>query len=271
MRNKTLLLVLVLALASVLAACGGAAAAQGLPIAAQSSPSVAPGSPVAQGSPAAQQEGDQSTPRTLTVNGSGQAFLTPDIAYINIGVHTEGEDATAAVSKNNTQTQKVIDTLKAMNIAAKDIQTTNFSIFPQQQFDQEGKPTGKILYQVDNSVLVTVRDIDMVGEILDAAVKAGANSINGIQFDVENQAEALSAARQEAVQNAQAQAQELAQAAGVQLGDIQSISSYNSVPPQPLVYGRGAAAPAMDQAGKVPVSSGQMTLTVEVSLVYEIQ
>jgi hypothetical protein len=98
--------------------------------------------------------------RTLSVNGSGKVFLTPDIAYITIGVHTEGATATEAVSDNNEQTQAVISALQSAGIAEKDMQTNNFSIYPQQQYDDQGKPTGEVRYSVDNSVMVTVRNID---------------------------------------------------------------------------------------------------------------
>jgi len=219
--------------------------------------------PTAQTSPSEQQP-----VRTISVSGSGTATLTPDIAYINIGVHTEGTNAAEAVSSNNTDSQKVIDALKSLGVAAKDIQTTNFSIYPQQQYDSQGKPTGEIKYMVDNSVYVTVRNLNNIGEILDGAVKAGANSINGVQFDVADRTQALSDARKAAMDNAKAQAQELAQAAGVTLGSVQSISISSGQPPIP--FSQVKAAPQAE-ASSVPVSPGQLTITVQVNVVYQIQ
>ena len=244
MRNKLIYLVLVVLLSSLISGCAGAASAQ----------TTGEEKPVT---------------RTISVTGSGKAVLVPDIAYINIGVHTENKSASAAVSANNTQTQAVTDTLKDFGIDEKDIQTTNFSIYPQQQYDNEGKPTGAILYVVDNTVYVTVRDLDKIGDLLDAVVEAGANSISGIQFDVADKTAALSAARKAAVANAQAVAEEMVQAAGVTLGEVQTMS----------IYGGGYPAPAYDfgggvqklEAASVPISPGQMILTVEVSIVYEMR
>jgi uncharacterized protein YggE len=214
---------------------------------------------------AQQAEPDTQNPRTLTVTGSGQALLTPDIAYVTIGVHTENKNATEAVSANNTQAQAVTDALKGAGIAAKDIRTTNFSIYPQQQYDDKGQIQG-ITYIVDNSVYVTVRDLTKVGGLLDAAVKAGANSISGIQFDVADKTKALSDARKAAVANATEIASELAGAANVTLGPVQSINVYGSTP-VPVYDTRSAAV----EAAAVPVSPGQLNITIDVQVVFQIQ
>lgn len=209
--------------------------------------------------------------RTLNVTGTGQVFLTPDIAYLSIGVHTENKEAAEAVAANNAQAKAVADALKAAGVDKKDIQTTGFSIFPQQQYDDKGTVIG-ILYVVDNTVYVTVRDLEKLGSLLDAAISAGANSITGIRFDVEDKDKPMSEARKMAVENARAQAEELAQAAGVKLGPVQSISVYGGAP-RPLfeskaMGGADIIAPAMVE---VPISPGQLSLTVDVNIVYEIQ
>lgn len=243
MRTKTIFVSMMIVIAILLTACGGVALAQTPP------------------------EDDSPPLRTLNVTGSGRVFLSPDIANISIGVHTEDEDAAAAVSRNNEQAQQVREALAEFNIAPRDIQTTNFSIFPRQEYDSEGNLEG-ITFVVDNTVFVTLRDIEQVGEVLDAAVQAGANSISGIQFDVEDKTEALSEARAAAVADAQLQAEELAVAAGVELGPVQSINSFSSpIPfPQPRLSAQMEAA-----AAEVPISPGELSLTVEVNIVYQIQ
>src|ERR1700690_4019082 len=135
------------------------------------------------------------TQRTLSVTGTGTVNMTPDIAYINIGVHTEKPAATDAVTENNTQTQQVVDALKAAGVDVKDIQTTNFSIYPNTQFDPQTNQKIGTTYAVDNTVNVTVRKLDQLGALLDASVKAGANSVNSIQFDVADKSKALKQAR----------------------------------------------------------------------------
>jgi len=209
------------------------------------------------------------TPPTLNVNGSAQVQLAPDIAYISIGVHTENADANLAVSDNSSQAQKVVDALKAAGVDEKDLRTSNYSISPQQQTDDKGKVTG-ILFVVDNTVYVTMRDLTKIGDILSAATKAGANNIYGIQFDVADKNTALAGARKTAVENARQQAEELAQAAGVTLGAVQNINYYNNYPSPVMSDGKGGNA-MYSQAASVPVTPGQLTFTVDVNIVYAIQ
>jgi len=211
----------------------------------------------------------QPTVRTLSVTGTGQASLVPDIAYIYLGVHTEMPTASEAMTENNAQTQKMIDALTGFGIDKKDIRTTNFSIWPQDKYDpQSGLPTGQKTYSVDNTVYVTVRDLKQLGDLLDTVVAAGANTVNSIQFDVADKEEAIKNARAEAVKDAQAQAQELADAAGINLGEVQSIGFYDNQP-TPLFEGKGGGAAA--DAASVPIQPGQLTLTVTVNMTYAIK
>jgi hypothetical protein len=207
-------------------------------------------------------------PRTLSVTGSAQAALTPDIAYINIGVHSENVDPKEAVASNNVSSKAVADALKALGVDGKDILTTNFSIYPQDEWGPDGQKIGT-KFMVDNTVYVTLRDLTKIGDLLGAAVKAGANSINGIQFDVADKTPYLAEARKAAVENANLQAQDLSKAAGVELGPVQSLNYYNTyasqVPMDMKGVGGGGAAAA------VPVSPGQLSITVDVSVVYEIK
>ena len=207
--------------------------------------------------------------RTLSVNGTGTISLTPDIAYIYLGVHSEDPSASESVASNNAQTQKVIDALKNLGIDEKDIRTTNFSIWPSTQYSPDGLQTGTT-YMVDNTVYVTIRDLAKLGDLLDSVIKAGANTVNSIQFDVADKTEALKQARDEAVKNAEAQAGELAQAAGVTLGDVQTIGFYDSVP-SPVYEGGKGGGGAMAADIAVPIQPGQMTLTVTVSMTYAIK
>jgi len=207
--------------------------------------------------------------RTLNVNGVGQVYLTPDIAYIYIGVHTEAKTASEAVDSNKTQTNAVIDAIEKAGVDKKDIRTTNFSIYPSQQYSPDGQLTGTV-YMVDNTVYVTVRDLDNLGSLLDDVISAGANTINSIQFDVADKTQALKDARGKAVEDAKTQAQELADAAGLSLGTIQTISFYDSSP-YPMYEGKGGGGGAMAADVAVPIQPGQLTIAVTVSVSYEIK
>jgi len=204
----------------------------------------------------------------INVTGNAEVILAPDIAYISIGVHSEAESAKAAVATNNSQTQAVIDAIKSQGVDATDIQTTNFSVYQQQKTGPNGEDLG-IFFMTDNTVYVTMRDISKIGDILDASISAGANSIYGITFDVQDKETALASGREEAMANAKAQADELTKAAGATLGAVQSISYYSSAP-TPIYYDTKAAAVGVGGGG-VPISSGQLTLTVSVSVSYGLK
>jgi len=208
--------------------------------------------------------------RTVSVAGAGQAYLVPDIAYIYVGVHTEKPSASTAMAENNSQTQKMIQALKDFGVDAKDIRTTNFSIWPQDKYDpQTGTPTGEKIYVVDNTVYVTVRDLAKLGDLLDTLVKAGANTINSIAFDLADKTAAIKEARALAVKNGKEQAQELATEAGLTLGEITNISFYEGSTTPYMNGGKGGGG--AEAALAVPIQPGQVTLTVSVNLVYEIK
>lgn len=251
MKTKSLIVFTVILLALLLSACGSASLT----------------GPANLGN-----QGSQTNPnmRTLSVAGSGEAFLAPDIANIYIGVHTERPTAAEAVEENNTQTEALIQAIRDFGIDAKDIRTINFSIWPMDQYDPAtGRPTGEKSYAVDNTVSVTIRELDQLGDLLDTAVQAGANTVNNVQFDVADRDEALQQARAEAVKDAQEQAQALAQAAGLSLGEIQSIS-FIEPQPYPIFDGRGGGGAAAEAAA-VPIQPGQLTFTVTVNVTYIIE
>ena len=210
----------------------------------------------------------QNPPRSLNVSGTGTVTIKPDIAYINIGVHTEMTTASEATTQNNTDSDAVIKAIKAAGVKDDDIQTTNFNIYQRDLNDPTtGAKTGSV-YVVDNTVSVTVRDLTQLGSVLDASVKAGANNVNSIQFDLADRTKAISEARAKAVKAARAQADELAAAAGVTLVNIQTITTSENTP-GPIFYAKSAGFAAADAS--VPISSGTMDISVTVALTYEIK
>jgi uncharacterized protein YggE len=220
----------------------------------------------------AQTEGEQPTgtesPRTISVNGSGVVEVTPDIARITVGVYTENEDAQEAVASNNEQSDAMIAGLTDAGIAESDIRTTNYSIWPRNDFGPNGEIVGTT-YVVDNSVQITVRDLDQIGDVLDAAVKSGANSIGGIQFDLSDREGAQQQAMVVAVDNARERAEVLAQAAGVEVGAVMTIQSYLGGG-TPVPFEKSLAVADAAGMGSVPVAPGEMQIQVDVSVVYEI-
>lgn len=207
--------------------------------------------------------------RTITVTGSGMVTLTPDTAYVSIGVHTQDASASAAINANNSRAEAVIRAIRSFGVEERDIQTTNFSIYPQPVYDDNYNQIG-VTYVVDNTVYVTVRDLDVLGELLDASVRAGATTIGSISFDVADRTEALSQARLAAVENARRQAEELASATGVTLGEVQTISYYDSTPLPYTDFAR-LNAPMAEMAASVPVQAGTLQITTTVTIVYSLR
>jgi uncharacterized protein YggE len=214
-----------------------------------------------------QQQSNQTVTRTIQVNGTGQVTLAPDVAYVYIGVHSQSDNVADALSQNNDKAQAVSNALKEIGVDPKDIQTSSFNVYPQQQTDPQGNVTST-LYNVDNTVYVTVRDLQNMGKLLDTVVRSGANSINSVTFDVLDKSKALSEARKLAVDSARSQAEELAQNAGVSLGGLQTMNVFASNTPIPMYAAKGMAAA---DASQVPVSAGQIIIRVEVSATYFIQ
>ena len=238
MRNKSTLFAAIAILALVLSACGSANSA----------------SPIAT--------------RTISVNGTGTVYLTPDIAYINIGVHTENAEVGLAVNNNSQKSQAVIKAIKDLGVADKDIQTTNFSVINSVQYDPNtGVQTG-MTYTVDNTVVVTMRDMAKLSDLLDGAIKAGANNINSVVFDIAEKSAAVQEARLLALKNAKDLATELTSGLGVTLGAVQSLSFYDNSPSP--YFGIGGESMSSGTS-TTPINPGQMQLTVNVSISYEIK
>jgi len=206
--------------------------------------------------------------RTISVSGTGMAYTTPDKAMISIGVQTRDRDAGKAVDANTAAMNKIMAALKAQGIADKDLQTQNFSISPQYDYDANGNLTGVVSYIVDNTLVATVRNLPRLGTTLSAAVSAGANNIYGISFGVQDPSALQAAARDLAVADARARAEALAAAAGVTLGDVISISeSVGYSAPSPI-YARDMAQAV---SAEVPVAAGEQTVSVDVSVTFAIK
>jgi uncharacterized protein len=206
--------------------------------------------------------------RSMSVNGIGRVTIVPDIATINIGVRSESEVVTDALDGNTAQANAIARVLKQLGIEDKDIQTSNFNIYPSERYDpMTGQVEGRY-FVVENTVNVTVRDLSSLGQVLNAVVEAGANSIYGISFNVDDRSAAVAEARELAIQEAKAKAEVIAEAAGVQLGEIINISVYEGSMPVPFYDAKGGAFAA---EAEVPIAAGTLTITMECNLTYAIK
>ena len=203
----------------------------------------------------------------ITVTGEGRVDSTPDMALIHLGVTTEGETAAAALAANSTEIAKVLANLTAAGITGRDVQTTGLSINPNWQ--NEASSSSMVIkgYIASNTVTVRVRALDSLGALLDAAVKDGANTLNGVEFGLQDPAPVQAEARKRAVADAQARAELIAGAAGVKLAGIKSISE-GGAQPMPMPMLRMAADSAA--AGAVPVASGEVGTLAQVTIVWTL-
>jgi uncharacterized protein YggE len=216
---------------------------------------------------AAAQAEEHETMSTLTVTGQGQVEAAPDLATVSLGVTTQGATAAQAMAANNAALSAVLERLAAAGIEARDVQTSNLSLNPnwQQPYDGSSPPVIDG-YIASNQLAVRVRDIARTGEVLDAVIADGANTLNGITFGLQDDSALQDEARTEAVQDARARAQTLAAAAGVQLKRIVSISEQGGYAPPMPMYRMEAAASA-----PVPVAAGEVGVTAGVTVVYEVE
>jgi uncharacterized protein YggE len=209
----------------------------------------------------------QTAPRSLTMSGQGTAMAAPDTVTLSSGVISEAPTAAAALAANNTNMQAVLAALAKLGVAPRDMQTENFSVSPQYAGSNDGQPQRLTGYRVANEVTVRLDDVSKLGTVLDALVSAGANQMNGINFTIRDSAALLTEARKQAVADATAKARTYADAAGVTLGPILSISESDTGGARPLYM----AAPMLRAAKSVPVAMGEESLSANVSIVWEIR
>lgn len=202
----------------------------------------------------------------IMVTGQGKVSAEPDVAKVTVGVETRSLTAREAADANKEQMANVMAALQGMGIREEDIQTVDYSIQPEIDWDDEEPRV--IGYVVSNSVLVEIREMDEVGDVLDAVTEAGANNIYGIQFTFDDPTNLREQARAQAVADAQSKGQALANLAGVGLGKPRIISE--SFMEEPSFYVERALAPAAGGAG-VPVSAGQLEVTVQVQVTFDMR
>ena len=217
-------------------------------------------------------DGIQEVPRIL-VTGEGSVDVPPDMAMLKLTVTREAETARAALDANSSAMNKVLSAMKAEGIDARDLQTSGFSIqpryiYPSAKSSGQREPPQIVGYTVRNSLSVRIRDVDMVGQILDKSVTLGVNEGGNIMFTNADPSGVITQARIEAVKDAMSKARTLAEAAGVRTGDLLEISE-QSYAPRPMPMARAEMSMARS-ADSVPVASGENTYKVTVNVSYAI-
>ena len=210
---------------------------------------------------------DMKMQRTVSVSATSSVNAEPDQAAISTAIVAEGDTARAALSANTASMAKLIDGLKAAGIVPKDIKTVSFNVQPRYQNFKDGRPAVINGYQVSNQVRILVRDLDKLGQVLDAAVTLGANQMGSIEFQVSNAETLKDDARKGAMSNALRRAKLFAESAGAEVGEVIAIAEDMAVPPgRPTMTARAAMS-----ADAVPIERGTLALEVRVNVTWALK
>ena len=207
----------------------------------------------------------------IHVTGSGSVVGEPDIATLNLGVSVEKETVAEAREAAAVAMTAVIASLKANDVAENDIRTDRFSIYPQYDYTDNGRVLRG--YRVNNTVSAKVRELETLSDVIDNAAEAGGDIVvvNSIQFMIEDTTALQTQARSLAVKDAEAKAQTLAEASGVKLGKPVAITETISGGSPPIAFARSEEFAADSARSSTPIEAGELTIVVNVTVVYEIE
>ncbi|WP_440115300.1 SIMPL domain-containing protein [Paenibacillus sp. QZ-Y1] len=206
----------------------------------------------------------------INVVGKGEIQVKPDIAYLSIGVNSTAETAASAQKANAAKIQKVTNLLKnTWKISADDIQTSQFYVQPNYTYnDNEGQKVKG--YTAHHTLTITYREMDKIGELLDAASQAGANNIENVRFTVENPESFEAQVIEKAVANADVKAGAIAKAIKRQLGSVLSVNQGDAN--VPVMYANEALMSAKsDAAGGTAIETGQVKVSTTLNITYEMK
>lgn len=207
--------------------------------------------------------------RTITVVGQGKVKGKPDIAQANVGVEIIGPDVKETSAKASDTMDAILTALRDQGVADEDIQTSFFNVWVERPFNpQSGSSDGEVIYHVNNNVTVTIRNLDNVTTILGAAIEAGANNVNSVNFNLSDPEQLGSEARGLAVENARAKAEELATLNGVEIGDVVSVSEVIGGGVNPINSQYAAAGIG---GGGGPLLPGDVEVSIQLQVTYAIQ
>jgi len=211
-------------------------------------------------------------PRTIVVSGNGEVSARPDLAELNFAIETHAKTAADAASRNAALAQKITDALKAKLGDKGKVSTGGYSLSPDYEEHQGRESTATIVgYNAQNSINVETPAMDLLGELIDTAIAAGANRVNFLNFTLKNDTKARADAIANASHDAQLQAQALAVSLNVKLKRIVTASTEGQARPIPVQRNVAYAPGAMAASFKTPVEAGDITVPATVYLTYEIE
>ena len=202
----------------------------------------------------------------LQISAEGTSEARPDLATINLGVTTEGQTAQAALQENARRMTALNAALRRAGITERDIQTSNVSVYPQQQY-REGQTPLITGYQANNTVNVRVRNVNNLGRVIDAVVAAGGNTVNGVSFSHQDPEAQLDIARRDAIADARRRADLYASALNMRVVGILAVTEGGGyAPPMPMPMERMAMA----NDASTPIAPGEIETRVSVGVTFEL-
>ena len=213
--------------------------------------------------------GAGSNQRTIQVAGNGEVQAAPDLAVLSLAIETHASTAADAAGRNGGLAQKVSEALRTKLGDKGKTWTGGYSLYP--EYEDQSRPNAKPTitgYRAENTITVQTGALDLVGPLIDAAIAAGANRVNSLNFNLRDDTHARNEAITMAAKDAQAQAQALAAALGVKLGPIINATTVSNMGPQPVLLG---ARFALSTGGATPVQPAEVTVPATVSLTYQIE
>lgn len=210
----------------------------------------------------------------VVVTGEGEVQAAPDMAILDLSVLREAKTAREALTDNNKAMSKVLGAMKEAGIEDRDLQTSGVNIQPTYTYpnDKNGLKAPKIIgYNVTNGLTVRVRDLNKVGDLLDKSIDLGVNQSGGLRFVNDDPSKALMDARKKAMENAMEKAKILTETAGAKVGRVLEITEYvNNGRPMPMARTKMIAMAAEPASDSVPLSAGENSYNVNVTVKFEI-
>lgn len=210
-------------------------------------------------------------PREISVEGIGKAYITPDVAKITLGVNTKGKTSESTLAENTKKINAMMDALAALGIAKEDIKTTGYYLNPNYEYT-DIKGSYQDGYILDQTIEVSVKDFAITGDVISKTATAGANMVGGINFTTDDKETAKAEARADAIKNAKAKAEQIADQTNLKLGKVVSFYEYENYTGD---YGKGGGGIEMMAAESVApqpptIEPGKQELSLTVTLGYKV-
>ncbi|AEM73671.1 SIMPL domain-containing protein [Caldicellulosiruptor acetigenus] len=201
----------------------------------------------------------------ITVKGQASVYVEPDIAILTFGVVSEDVSADAAYSQTAAKINKTIDAVKKLGIDPKDIKTLRVNVYPKYSYNKDDGTSKIVGFYASTDLTVTVRNLSIVGKVIDTAFKNGVNTFSSLTFDISNSSSYYNQALSKALENAKQKASTIAKGLGISLGKPKSVTENSYVNNPPIVYYK---AEAMASSTSTQIQPGTIEIKAEVTLVY---